>query len=115
MWLKDDIEDTGYFPVDSDGHLRLQDNSRVLPYCTLLVEGPEQVIPSATRSAMATSTSFNSPGSSRMTGSGFRSVVPVYSHKKIKSFNVKIIKVILHKKGRKPEFTATGQNAGEQL
>ena len=116
VWLKDDIDDTGYFPVDDDGHFRLQDNSRVLPYCTLLVEGPEQV--SATRSTMAmSSTNFNSPASSshlpQYTSSGFRSVL--YSHKKIRSFNVKITKAILHKKGRKPEFTATGQLYIEML
>lgn len=82
LWLKVDIEDTGYFPVDSNGHFRLQDNARVLPYCTLLVKGPEQLILSAMRSATASSTSFNSPSSSHIQhiGPGFRSVV--YSHNK---------------------------------
>ena len=118
VWLKDDITDSGFFP-HSDGHFRLQEDSRVTPYCILLVEGPDQVTQSSsitqssaiTRSATGhTCTAFNSPLSSsqimQAAGLGFHSIT--YSHKKIKSFNVKIKKAHLTKKGKKPKFTPTG-------
>jgi len=108
VWLKDDIDDTAYFPC-SDGSLRLDENPRVASYATLLVKGPDAATVTRSATAIEAAAIINL---SIYSGHNFCSVL---ADKKIKSFNIKVTKAIMTKKSPrgKPEFNPTGQIIGQ--
>ena len=107
MWFKDDIDNTAYFSY-SDGSFRLDENSRVASYATMLIKGPYSATATVTRSVTALAIAMIEPSLNLSldicSGHYFCSVVP---HKKIK---IKVTKAIMTKSPRgKPEFNPTGQ------
>ena len=101
-WLKDDCDGTAYFPETEDGRFNLQS---IPPYVTLVVEGP-------TVSGFAARTSVSGRGQSVVPASPLPA--PIYrsvtTPKKV-TFSIKIVKarMVIAKRGTKPEFQALNQ------
>ena len=120
-WLRDDIDGTAYFPRP-DGNFHLQE-SGVLSFATLVVEG--STVPtranlpartasygnalSSTPSGPANAATNSSAASLSFTSSPplFRSVV--VPRRTSPSFNLKVVKAEIIRKGRKIEFKGKQQ------
>ena len=105
MWLRDECNDSGYFPETENGHFNLEN---VPSFTTFVVEGPTvngyQALVGARGQSVTSSPTTRHAGS--LPGPPiFRSVV---AHKKV-TINVKVVKAKISRKGKSIGFEAISQ------
>ena len=102
-WLRDNCDNTAYFP--QDGNFNLQTHG-LSEYTTLVVEGPS-ITAAPPRSNLPPSMTLTSTPSS---SSGFQNFRSVTAPRRSPSFSLKVLKAKMYRNGRrKLDFQTLGQ------
>ena len=107
-WLRDEIDDTHYFP-DEYGHFNLGEEG-ISPYTTLIVETSDVTVAASSTNGTSSSSRSVTAGGGHGPSSSLNSMTPTFKSVttpqglKTKSYNLKIIRASMTMTGRTAHF-----------